>query len=389
MLNQKASDRIYPKQFILLIIILSITFKVTMLPQYLAQYAGRSAYIAMAFMLIVELLLIGIIYGVISRGSLMELNIPRPLKNTLIAAIMLSSFIKSCFLTSGTMTYVGVTLFEKGPSLYVFLALIPVVVYMSVKGINLLGRVCQICFWFIIITFAYMFLFAQVDYVWTNLTPLNFGDAIVACDKHIFWFGDFTPLLLASLTKSGKSSKVATMGGLGFMVAAPILLMIVFTSNFGGGAIYVPNAFGKLAIYNRISIMLGTVDFPTVCTWIIMSILKISITLTGLIRGMEYFFGSKWWLNIAVVIALWAATVFGLRDLYINYSYSTSVIRYVVAAIEFGAPMIAYIALRIFDKDHEQNSSTAERRLAAGERIKKQRKKKLAQELELQGKSPE
>ncbi|MEG2274251.1 MAG: hypothetical protein RSC44_02860, partial [Clostridia bacterium] len=265
MLNKPQNDSIYPKQYIILFIVASLTYKMTMLPQYLCDIAGRNAYLSMAYMLVVEALMVGIIYGVISKGSLFELNIPKPLKCFFVIIIMLSNFVKGSLNMSGATSYISVTLFEKSSIIYVLCALLPIVLYMAHKGINVIGRTCQICFWFLVITFVYMFMFAQVDCLVCNLLPFMFGgDVFVDCYKKLFCFSEFSPLIFACIVKTSKPTTTPTIAGLGFMIACPILLTIVFISNFGGGAGMVPNALGKLAVYNRISIMLGTVDFPNV-----------------------------------------------------------------------------------------------------------------------------
>lgn len=381
MLGHKQNDTIYPKQFILLFIMSSVTFKITMLPQYLCEVAGRNAYLAMGYMLFIEVLMIGVVYGVISRGSLLELNIPKWIKGGFIALIIVSNLVKSSFIISGITTYVSVTLFEKSTLVYVLIALLPVVMYMAYKGINVISRVCQISFWFIVATFLYMFMFAQVDGFLTNLLPIEFStDVFVACDKHLFWFADYTPLLLASLVKTSKSSKGTTVTGLGFMVVCPLLLMIVFISNFGGGTTFVPNAFGKLAIYNRISTMLGTVDFATVCTWIIMAILKISIIVFATVRGCKYFFGDKWWISVIIAAVIFAIVYFWIRDLRTAYELSTGWLRYFVAIIEFGLPMAIYICMRVFDPERKQKLSTDQKRSQKNQQVQQQESAKDEEE---------
>ena len=93
-------DTIYPKQFLLLSFIASLTFKMVMLPQYLCREAGRNAYLTMLYMMVIELLMLAIIYGTISHGGLLQLNIPKPFKYCFCILILASCFMKCGVLTS-------------------------------------------------------------------------------------------------------------------------------------------------------------------------------------------------------------------------------------------------------------------------------------------------
>lgn len=356
-LNQKINDNIYPKQFVLLCVITAITFKVAMLPQYLCQYAGRNAYLSMAYLMTVELLMFGIIYGIIKNGSLFELGIPKPVKGVLVGLIIVSCFFRGGIMGCETVGYVGATLFEETAWEYVLLALLPIAVYIANKGISILSKASQMCFWFLVVTILFMVMFGQIDGSLSNLLPFDFSsDVLIAGDKHLVWFSNYTPLLFASLVTTQKSEKASTILGSTFILLCPIVLMIAFIATFGSGASFVPNAFGKLAIYNRISMMLGTLDFPTVCTWIILATLKISILLYGIIRGLKFFFGDKWWVSLVVGVGMWCIILYGFQNQKTAYDIASSWARYIVVAIEFGVPMLCYVFMRIYDPKRKSAS---------------------------------
>ena len=84
----KTTNVVYPNQIALLAFIASFTFKVVMLPQYLAGTAGRSCTLSMAYLMAIEVMEFSIIYGVIKRTSLLQARIPAALKALFILLIV-------------------------------------------------------------------------------------------------------------------------------------------------------------------------------------------------------------------------------------------------------------------------------------------------------------
>lgn len=113
----------------------------------------------------------------------------------------------------------------------------------------------------------------------------------------------------------------------------------------------VSNAFNKIGIFNRISMLLGTVDFPTVCSWLMMAIIKLSVILYAIIEGITYYVKRRGWVSVAVGLALGLAIFFGLKNLDRTYKFATSWIRYAVGGIEYLLPPAVYLAVRKWDKD--------------------------------------
>ena len=140
----KTTNVVYPNQIALLAFIASITFKVVMLPQYFAGTAGRSAVLAMAYLMTIEVMEFVIIYGVIKRTSLLEAHIPPLLKGVFIALIVASSYFKTVVLAAEAVSYISTTLFDNGLWRLIVLAYMPCLVYIAYKGGNVLARTAQI-----------------------------------------------------------------------------------------------------------------------------------------------------------------------------------------------------------------------------------------------------
>lgn len=355
----KTTNVIYPNQVALLAFIASITFKVVMLPQYLAGDAGRAAPIAMAYLMAIEVMEFIIIYGVIKRTSLLQAHIPEVLKAVFILLVSASSYFKTVVLSAEAVSYISGTLFDNGLWRLIVLAYMPCLVYISYKGGNVLARTAQIVFWFIAVSLLFNVLFAHFNGDIGNLMPVRFsGEVMKACDRHLVWFGDFTPFLFLTVARPAKPQKVRLPVMIGLCFAAAVAFMMIFITAYGGGSVMVSNAFNKIAVFNRISLLLGTVDFPTVCSWLMMSVIKLALIVYGVVEGLTYFFKKRLMVALLTGIALSLTLFFGISDMDISYKLAVSPIRYAVGAVEYLLPPAVYLSVRIFDKTSVQFDST-------------------------------
>ena len=355
----KTTNVVYPNQIALLAFIASITFKVVMLPQYFAGSAGRAAPIAMAYMMAIEVMEFVIIYGVIRRTSLLEAHIPAALKAAFILLISASSYFKTVVLSAEAVSYISTTLFDNGLWRLIVLAYMPCLVYISYKGGNVLARTAQIVFWFIAVSLLFNVLFAHFNGDTGNMLPVQFSAEIMkACDRHMVWFGDFTPFLFLTVARPAKPQKVRLPVMIALCFAAAAGFMVIFITAYGGGSIMVSNAFNKIAVFNRISLLLGTVDFPTVCSWLMMSVIKLALIVYGVVEGLTYFLKKRLAVALLTGLALSLTLFFGITNMDVSYKLATSPIRYAVGAIEYLLPPAVYLAVRIFDKTSVQFDST-------------------------------
>ena len=120
----------------------------------------------------------------------------------------------------------------------------------------------------------------------------------------------------------------------------------------------VSNAFNKIAVFNRISLLLGTVDFPTVCSWLMMSVIKLALIVYGVVEGLTYFLKKRFAVALLTGLALSLTLFFGITNMDVSYKIATSPVRYAVGAIEYLLPPAVYLAVRIFDKTSVQFDST-------------------------------
>ncbi len=350
--TSQTSYQVYPRQFFLLAFISAVCFKVVMLPQYLSVGAGRMAYLTMAWMMLIELGMLGIVYGFVSRASLFGSNLPDWLKAVLALAILASSLFKGSILCCESLHYICTALFDNATWSYAMLALLPCLFYLSYKGGNILARTSEILFWFLAAAFLFNVMFAHAEGSLSNLSPFQ-PDASVwtTADRHLIWFGDFTPLLFLQVVPTKKKSRVYGILTVLATLICPVMLMLAFQTIYGGGGVLVSNAFSKLSIFNKISFLLGTVDFPTVCAWLMMATIKLSLILYGAAQCLHYFVRKHAVVSsILVTLAMGAIVLIALGSIGNAYRVATTWIRYLFGLLEYAVPMIAYTALRICNR---------------------------------------
>lgn len=360
----KLNNKIYPEQYLLLAFISILTFKVVMLAQYLVATAGRHGYLTMAIMIPIEIMLMTITYGIIKKGSLFELDIPKWIKGTFAVLILFSSVLKCSFLGSEGVSYISTSIYDNVRWSYITLALMTVCAYLAHKGGKVIARTAQIFFWLMALSFAFHIIFSNTNLEIINLMPFTpTADVAVAGDKYLIWFGDYTPMLFFSIVKSpnqkGKKLALWTIATICATLLCSVGMMIVFICIFGESGAIVGNAFLNVSALNKIAFMIGSVDLLTVCVWIIMCVIKLSLLLFACTECLKFFFGNKWWASVICATVVYLIIVHGIGNLKNCYIIATSFLRYIVFAIEFGLIIMCYIALRIADKKQKPDSQSS------------------------------
>lgn len=172
-MRDKVSDKIYTGQFAILAFISSVCFKVVMLPQYLTAAAGRNAWLAMLTLVLIDGIALACVYAVVTRTDITALPAPVPVKKIMLAVIGLTCFMKLVLFTSETTAYCSTTLFDEGLWRLILAGLIPTLVYLTVKGGNVLARTAQIIVWFVAAVVVLNIFFAESAGTLKNVLPVN------------------------------------------------------------------------------------------------------------------------------------------------------------------------------------------------------------------------
>ena len=374
-MQNKLNNKIYNEQFLLLAFISLVTFKVVMLPQYLVKTAGSQSYMTMFYMIAIEIMMLGIVYGITKNGSILQLEIPKWLKGIFAILVFSSSLIKSTVLGSEGVSYISTSLYANVSWSFIMLALMIVCLYLAHKGGKVLGRTVQIFFWIMIFALVFYAVFSNSNLEIINLMPFKISsDLAVAGDKFLMWFGDFTPLLFMSVQPSPNRKKGVLAIWIILAIVATFIctvgLMLAFICIFGASGEIVGNAFINVSSLNKIAFMIGSVDLPTVISWLIMCVIKFSLLLFAMVECAKFFFGNKALVSIACGIIVYAVIVYGIGNLKACYNLATSWLRYFAFFAEFGVTIAAYIAMRISMRK-KQNSSTEQLANNQGEAYEK------------------
>lgn len=362
MLSQKDSqiNKVYEEQFLLLAFITIVTFKVVMLPQYFVKAAGNNGYMIMAFLIIVEIMMMAVVYGITKNGSLLQLDVPKWLKAIFAVLVFSSSLIKSTVLGSEGVAYISTSIYDNVSWIFITLALIGTCCYLAHKGGKVIARTSQIFFWIMAFALVFFAIFSNVNFNVLNLMPFKIsGELAVAGDKYLMWFGDFTPMLFLSVCKSPNRKKyrvaIWTVAAILGVIVCTVGIMILFICTFGEAGQIIGNAFINISSLNKISFMIGSADLPTVLAWLVMCVTKFSLLLFAMIECAKFFFGNKAWVSAICGVIVTLIICYAIGNLNANYNLATSALRYYVFFAEFGVTISAYIAMRISQSKKKKN----------------------------------
>lgn len=345
------NNTVYRKQFAILAFIASVTFKVVMLPQYLAGVAQNNSYISIAISMAIEIIMYCFTFYVITRINLTEEK-NKWLMTPIMIMIFLIAILKLSVMFSETVTYTSGTLFDQGRASFIILGFIPVIAYLVYKGGNSIARLGQIVFWVIVASALFTLLFSRANVEWKRLLPImpdGPQKVLNGVNNHYVWFGDFIPFLFFSVVddKNRKTNKFIFPVTMVLIFVAVVLFYMNFVGIYGNTGSMVNFAFNKMAVFNKISELIGPTNFPSIITWMLMSIIKLSLILYTATMSLNYFIKKKW-ISIAInclIIAILVGFVF--TNIEKSYSFATSGIKYLSASIQYSIPIILTIYVRV------------------------------------------
>lgn len=347
-------NRVYKRQIAVLAFFMSMTYKIVMLPQYLSIIAPRDAIIAVAIMMFIETAIFFVIYATISISPLYRLGLNKIILKIVLLIIVVSSSFKLVVLLGETLDYISSLLFEEGKWLFIALSVLPVLGYIAYKGVNTITRLAEIIMWFIVLTLGFTLLFLKVNMDIGSVLPL-FDDGFVpigsAIDKYVMWYGDYTPLLLVVVAKENKTKMSRYVVPVGMMIIYIITVgfYLLFISIYGDIAPFIDHAFSNIGIYNKISDLLGGVDFPIVCAWLLMSIVKLSFLIYAIIEGVSKIIKDEPTDKLRGIIATAITIGYGLILSFVvesiedSYKFAISGVRYFTAITDYVLPILLFL----------------------------------------------
>lgn len=348
----------YVSQFASVAIISSFTFKTVMLPSYIASTAGHLAYMSVAIMMLIDIFMYFLVYYVAKNMNILKERAP-----LIIAPVMVGIFVLSIsrllVLFSETVGYTSSTLFDQGKILFILLSLLAVVAYIVLKGGKVLSRLSQIIFFIALIAIIGMMILLRARLDFGALAPFNYGwDGVAnAIDKHYMWYGDFIPLLFLHIvpTRRGKESKWIFPSAMLFLYVAVVGFIILCQLIYVDALPYTFFAFNKVAIFNKLTQLIGPTNFPIIISWLLMSIIKLSILTYACVMSLTYFIKNKVISLSLVVIAIALVISLAMPNSDYSHMFGTSAMRYVVGILSYTIPIV--LAVYVFIKSRKNKGS--------------------------------
>lgn len=348
----------YVSQFASVAIISSFTFKTVMLPSYIASTAGHLAYMSVAIMMLIDIFMYFLVYYVAKNMNILKERAP-----LIIAPVMVGIFVLSIsrllVLFSETVGYTSSTLFDQGKILFILLSLLAVVAYIVLKGGKVLSRLSQIIFFIALIAIIGMMILLRARLDFGALAPFNYGwDGVAnAIDKHYMWYGDFIPLLFLHIvpTRRGKESKWIFPSAMLFLYVAVVGFIILCQLIYVDALPYTFFAFNKVAIFNKLTQLIGPTNFPIIISWLLMSIIKLSILTYACVMSLTYFIKNKV-ISLSLVIIVIALVIsLAMPNSDYSHMFGTSAMRYVVGILSYTIPIV--LAVYVFIKSRKNKGS--------------------------------
>lgn len=357
-----ADNVIYKNQFAMMAFVLMSVFKLAMLPKYMSIVSGQSSLIVMGIMILLEALMFIVVYYITGR-----VNIINEGNKWLIAPIMILIFamssIRSVVLFSELLDYTTTTLFDQNRYTFIIVVFAPVLAYIVYKGGNTIGRLSEAVFYIIIVLLLSMVILSKVDIEWDRLLPLvddggvGIGNGIA---KHFLWFGDFIPLLFFR-TVDGRykflnkySLPLCLVGSAVFV----ILFYIGFIGTYAEAGTVVNYAFNRMAIFNKLSELLGTTNFISIMAWLFMALIQLAVLLHSMTVALAYFIKSRVVAVIINVTAIMLVQMYGIQNVDESYVFATSGVQYFLAVVQYLVPVILLIYVKILDKKNKKITDT-------------------------------
>lgn len=348
----------YVSQFASVAIISSFTFKTVMLPSYIASTAGHLAYMSVAIMMIVDIFMYFLVYYVAKNMNILKERAP-----LIIAPVMVGIFILSIsrllVLFSETVGYTSSTLFDQGKIVFILLSLLAVVAYIVLKGGKVLSRLSQIIFFIALIAIIGMMILLRANLDFGALAPFNYGwDGVAnAIDKHYMWYGDFIPLLFLHIvpTRRGKESKWIFPSAMLFLYIAVVGFIILCQLIYVDALPYTFFAFNKVAIFNKLTQLIGPTNFPIIISWLLMSIIKLSILTYACVMSLTYFIKNKV-ISLSIVVLIIALVIsLAMPNSDYSHEFGTGIMRYVVGVLSYTIPIV--LAIYVYIKTRKNKGS--------------------------------
>ncbi|MEG1963725.1 MAG: GerAB/ArcD/ProY family transporter [Clostridia bacterium] len=349
---------VYKKQICLLAFVLTITFKVAMLPKYLFIEAQNQIVLLIVLYMLLEFGIFALIYCSIQNQNIVDIFTNKWVKIPLFSLLGVAYFCKFLVFFCEALNFISLQFFDDQKWEYLSLAFLPIIVYIAFKGGNCIVRLTELSVWIVALAILFNFIYLRVDMDATNILPIlpnGIAPLASAFDKNLIWFFDYTPLLFLTVKSKKNESKWFVPVAIFIIALMLVGYYFLLIAAFGNGMYLINNSFTKIAIFNKFSELFGVIDLPMIATWMIMATINLATIFFGCLQCLTEVTKCKK-ASASIMVLLVELIIFlKFSNLQVVYEFATSWVRYLILAVGVGVPILVFCVAKIKQKNNNKS----------------------------------
>lgn len=282
----------------ILIFILIFANKILLLPSLLYDGAKMEAFIIPIVLFVFEMGILFLFYKLKTKYPnesicfLIKKHFGRVVSIFLFVLVMLFFLCKSVLLYNIAYIFFRTLIYKESNNILFLFCFLPVVNYLAVSGLRVMGRTAQLFFPVIIVVTLFCIVIGLFG---INTTPLffeaSFSDVLTTTLRHISAFGDLIFLFVVMdkvSIKKGQWKVVFSLAGISMVVVCVITTIFIFSYTYT--SFMHPYALFEIMNYVQDYGGLGRIDIVSMVLIIIFTYFHLSIYLKAFIISFNFVF---------------------------------------------------------------------------------------------------
>ena len=355
------------RQFYLMLFIFTISLKVQKMPALLAAKLGKDGYVLLLFYFVIDVIGILLAFFIINytkkynfqdKGSWLYMSV----RGLILLACSVYFMLQCLLMYESIQDLFSHILFDNLSWTLFSLLLIAVLFYLAVSGLKNIGRVTEVYFFIIILSYFIIAVFGGTQTDFSSVLPFQTINMHAVLDCYVpfnLWFGDFFLVLFIG-RYSNKIKLKWTLLTYTLSMALTIFMFIAFFGIYGVYSSAQSSLISVISEHSMLGVDVGRVDWFLILFTQIGTILSSSLCLylAGFCISKTFPKIKNGWIFIFLVLLLYLADVFLFVDvntkirLFVNLGCVLSTI------VKCGVFLFLLLAclLSIASKNHSKNS---------------------------------
>lgn len=351
------------RQFVLILILNMITLKVIVLPNLFTQVFGRDSYLYIAFMLLLDfLVLLTFLY---LKNKFREMSYYEVLEHLLgkIGAkfIMFCFFAfflnKACAIFETNYVYLNENLYTIFNWYTFSFAVMLLVIFNFLQGVNAFARTCEILVPIIFLGFIISIVIGSVQADFSNLMPVMEKGLNPEVFDFSFWFGD--PIIFIVFfgnIKLGKRTDVKIITTEVITIFLIIAFFAVFYAKFNNSSVCHTNAISDLTQVSPSMSDVASFDWILILIWDIALCIYFSINILGafysfrqICCGFNQFF-----IVCGIIVTVFLIVYLNHFNISFAVYFNLKYFKYPCIFIQYALPVLIF-SVGLFKRNKEKN----------------------------------